>query len=210
MCGQISLSPVVAIRPPVLSNTFLETSLLILREPREDEARYFYELDQDPEVMRYLSDGRPTSVVEANVAMGRVQKILRAHTGRLGLWWALRKDSGEFLGWFHFRPDKSTPDDVRNIELGYRLKQKFWRKGFATEVSRVLIEFGFRGYGLDSVFAVTMKSNVASRGVMEKVGLRFVSEYLYESFLGPEKMAVRYELKRGAWEKNQNCQKSDI
>ncbi len=178
---------------------FLETSRVILREPREDEARFFFELDQDPEVMRYLSDGRPTSMDEARASMERVQTVLRTHAGRLGLWWAFKKDTGEFLGWFHFRPGRDTPTDDRNIELGYRLKQKFWRQGFTVEVSQALLELGFRSYGIEAVFAVTMKQNLASRGVMEKLGLQLVGEYVEELFPGSDKRGVRYLLKRADW-----------
>jgi hypothetical protein len=52
-----------------------------------------------------------------------------------------------------FRPDRKTLDRVNELELGYRLKKKFWGKGYVTEVSRALIQKAFRDCGADFVFA---------------------------------------------------------
>ena len=41
---------------------------------------------------------------------------------RLGTWAAESTATGEFLGWFHFRPGHGS-DDITNIDLGYRLRR---------------------------------------------------------------------------------------
>jgi RimJ/RimL family protein N-acetyltransferase len=154
---------------------FLETERLILRRFTAADADNLFELDSDPEVMRYLNGGTPTSrhVVENDV----LPRFLRSYEryGGFGYWAAIEKTSGAFIGWFGLRPR----DDQRfdEVELGYRLRQSAWRKGYATEGSRALIRKGFSELGVQRVYATTYEDNLASRRVMEKSGLTLVRRY---------------------------------
>lgn len=181
-----------------MNKIFLETDRTFLRETSPNDTSLLLDLDSDPEVMKYLNDGRPSTPEEVKAAMDRIIKVIEKHHPRFGFWLAYSKENNEFMGWFHFRPGKKTPDDTKNIELGYRLKKKYWGQGFATEVSRALIKLGFEKYKIDSVFAITMKANLSSQNVMKKLGMSFVTEYIEEEFPGKDKIAVRYELKRSA------------
>ncbi|HLK26090.1 MAG TPA: GNAT family N-acetyltransferase, partial [Caulobacteraceae bacterium] len=60
---------------------------------------------------------------------------------------------------------------------GYRLRKAFWGRGYASEGARALIDRAFRDHGARRVFACTYAENLASRGVMEKCGMRFVRAY---------------------------------
>ncbi len=132
---------------------------------------------------------------------------------RYGFWAAIEKDSGEFLGWFHFRPQEGAhPDEV---ELGYRLRRAAWGKGYATEASHALIRKGFTEMGVRRVVASTYQDNVASRRVMEKVGMTLVRTFR----VTPEALAretfglaspevfdgddVEYALEKADWERQQ-------
>jgi RimJ/RimL family protein N-acetyltransferase len=57
------------------------------------------------------------------------------------------------------------------IELGYRLRQSAWGKGYATEGSRALMDKGFTEFGVRCVVAETLAGNSGSRRVLEKSGL---------------------------------------
>ena len=100
------------------------------------------------------------------------------------------------MGWFHFRRLKSDPDNFQKIELGYRLAKKFWGKGYATEISKELLRKGFLELGVEEVWAHAMKKNHASTRVMEKVGLRFEREEIYEQWPGEDKECVWYHKKK--------------
>jgi RimJ/RimL family protein N-acetyltransferase len=87
------------------------------------------------------------------------------------------------------------------IELGYRLKRSFWGKGFATEGARALIAYGFDQLGLDSIMAQTLQRNLASRRVMEKLGMRVETEFTYPGeglsfWTTAERAAIRYSIHR--------------
>jgi len=48
--------------------------------------------------------------------------------------------TGEFLGWFHFRPRPDAGPGA--AEPGYRLRKPAWGQGYATEGPRALIGKG--------------------------------------------------------------------
>lgn len=173
---------------------FLETQRMIFREITSADEENLLDLDSDPEVMKYLTLGTPSTREEIQATLIRIRDLLTKHRGRFGIWAAIEKDSGKFMGWFLFRPDKEQPENTDRIEIGYRLKKEFWGKGFATEGSRALLEKGFQEYKIPEIFAMAMKRNKASWNVMEKLGMTYVREYPYDKF--PEEIIVEYSILR--------------
>lgn len=116
----------------------------------------------------------------------------------LGYWVAVEKATGDWIGWFHFRP---APSDPSEMELGYRLRKSAWGKGYATEGAGALVRKGFAERSVTRVTATALAANHASLRVMEKVGLRFERSYIHE-FTDPETgevteyPAVKYALDR--------------
>ena len=151
-------------------DVFLETQRLILRRFTSADVDNLIELDNDPDVMRYINGGMPTS--RAEIEHDRLPAYMSYYQrfAGFGFWAAIEKSSGAFIGWFHFRPEPNGPQD--EVELGYRLRKSAWGNGYATEGSRALIAKGFAEFGVRRVFATTMVVNTASRRVMEKSGLR--------------------------------------
>jgi RimJ/RimL family protein N-acetyltransferase len=183
------------------THIILETPRLAMRQFTEHDVDNLFGLNSDPEVMRYLTGGRPTPREEIR------DQIIPFHLGvydrldRLGTWAAESTATGEFLGWFHFRPG---PDgDITNIDLGYRLRRPTWNMGYATEGSRALISMGFTDLGVQRVFAHTMTVNIASRRVLEKCGLTLVRTTPYERadiIEGAQHGEVEYALTKPEWQ----------
>jgi RimJ/RimL family protein N-acetyltransferase len=178
---------------------YAQSERLYLREFIPTDAGLLFDLDSDPEVMRFLSDGKTTPIEQIQNDMPRILNYAQKHDHKLGIWVAHLNSSDEFIGWFLLRPDKKRPDDLKNIELGYRLKQKFWRQGFATEMSQVLLRKAFDLPATEAVFARTHLLNVGSWSVMKKLGMTFKHEYLEDDFIGADKRAVLYEITREQW-----------
>ena len=173
---------------------FIETERLRLRRLTAADADKLVELDSDPEVMRHISRGQPTprSIIEHE----HLPRILSwdAHGPEVGFWAVELRNTGEFLGWFHLRPDKLEPADM---ELGYRLRRAAWGHGYATEMGRELVRRALDERGLPRVVARTLIGNLASRRVMEKCGLRLAGEFVYPETMLPgwgseERRAVKY------------------
>ena len=179
----------------------LETPRLIMRQFTKDDVENLFDLNSDPEVMRYINGGRPTprEVIRDEIIPFHLAVYNRLD--RLGTWAAESSTTGEFLGWFHFRPGPDT--DITNIDLGYRLRRSAWNKGYATEGSQALISGGFTDLGVERVFGHTMTVNTASRRVMEKCGLTLVRTSAYEGadvIEGAEHGEVEYALTKPEWE----------
>ena len=175
---------------------FLQTPRLVLRPFTDDDVDLLIELDSDPEVMRYLGNGRPTPPERI---ISTVHPHFVKHPDQYFA--AYETQSDTFIGWFElaYKPDVGP----RDRELGYRLRRAAWGKGYATEGSRALIEKAFTELGVDRVWAETMAVNTASRRVMEKAGLRYVRTYHTEwdePIPGTEHGEVVYELHRADWE----------
>ena len=180
---------------------FLETTRLTLRRFTTADEDNLVELDGDPEVMRFLTGGKPTPREEIR---DRILPRLLAYYERsegFGFWAAEEKSTGHFVGWFHFRPRLREPR-AGEIELGYRLRRSAWGKGYATEGSRALIRKGFTELGVERVFAETMAVNLGSRRVMEKSGLTLVRTFHpdgLDPIEGSEHGEVEYALDRADW-----------
>ena len=180
---------------------FLETERLVLRRFTTGDVDNLVGLDADPDVMRFVSGGIPTSRDEIE------NEFLPAFLGyyqryqAYGFWAAIEKSTGDFLGWFHFRPREGTAPD--QVELGYRMRKSAWGKGYATEGSRALIRKGFAESGVQRVTAEAMAANMASRRVMEKAGLTLVQTFSqpWPDATGSHEIeAVEYALDRADWE----------
>lgn len=179
----------------------LQTARLALREFTPDDLDNLFDLNSDPEVMRYLTGGRPTPREVLRDEIIPFHLAVYQRLDRLGTWAAESTSTGEFLGWFHFRP--GSDGDVTNIDLGYRLHRSAWHQGYATEGSRALINMGFAELGVQRVFAHTMAANAASRRVLEKCGLKLVHTTPYQGsdvIDGAEHGEVEYALTRPEWQ----------
>lgn len=175
-------------------DVFLKTDRIILRQIEEQDWELLQELDSDPEVMRYLSHGVPSPAPEIDRALNIMLGFKQKFKGELGFWIALDLASQSFIGWFHLRPLKAFPDDIDKLEIGYRLKKKYWGKGLATEGAKALLDLAIKR-GTSEVWAHTMLGNTGSSNVMKKIGLQFHREELYEAYPGPDKRCVWYWLK---------------
>lgn len=179
----------------------LETERLILRRFTEDDVHNLFALDNDPEVMRFLNGGKPVPLERIRDVTLPALLAYYERPGGFGFWAAEEKSTGEFIGWFHFRPAKDAPPG--EIELGYRLRKSAWGKGYGTEGSRALIERGFTEQGVERVTAFTMTVNTGSRRVMEKSGLTFVRTFFQdwpEPIEGSDKGEVEYALTKSEWQ----------
>jgi RimJ/RimL family protein N-acetyltransferase len=189
----------------------LETERLVLRRFVQADADNLFDLNGDPAVMRFINGGRPTprEVIEGEV----LPRILRTSVQfpGFGYWAAVEKATGDFLGYFCLRPPRlSRPAQPGEMELGYRLRRAAWGRGYATEGARALVRKGFAELGVERVVATAYAEHLASRRVLEKVGLKLVrvfrmtAEDLAACGLSPEDAFdgedTEYALERAEWE----------
>lgn len=86
---------------------------------------------------------------------------------------------GEAIGGISIEPQ---PDIHRkNAELGYWLAEPFWGKGIITRAVKQAVDFAFKTYDIDRVFARPFGNNFASQKVLEKNN--FILEARFEKVL---------------------------
>jgi RimJ/RimL family protein N-acetyltransferase len=178
---------------------FLATNRLLFRRFTTADPDLLVELDSDPEVMRYINGGKPTKRI--HIETGTLPAMLRDYERfpGLGAFAAITKGGNEFIGWFMLLPDPAVGKDT--AELGYRLRKRFWGKGYATEGALALVRHGFVDADVRRIYAETMAVNTGSRRVMEKVGLQYELTYFppFAPIEGSEHGEVRYTLDREEW-----------
>ncbi|MGI8993208.1 MAG: GNAT family N-acetyltransferase [Nocardioidaceae bacterium] len=180
---------------------FVETERLVLRRFSAADEDHLVDLDSDPEVMRFLTGGKPTPrhVIRDEILPELLGEYQRGDG--CGRWAAIEKATAEFVGWFALRvPPRGTNAEV---ELGYRLRRSVWGHGYGAEGSAAVIAKGFRDLGVQRVYAETMAVNTASRRVLGKAGLRYVRTFHLswpEPIPGVEHGEVEYARDKATWQ----------
>lgn len=172
----------------------LRSPRLVLRDVTPDDAQHFFELDQDPEVMRFLGGVRADNSIERMSMLLAERRAWYANTPGLGLGACFlqsvsQQAAGEFIGWFMLRPRKYRPygadgtllEPTEDAELGYRLARRFWGQGYATEMSRALVRHGLEQLALRQIVAFVDPEHQASVRVLEKSGLSHAGRARYEA-----------------------------
>ncbi|MFZ4720566.1 MAG: GNAT family N-acetyltransferase [Ilumatobacteraceae bacterium] len=180
-------------------DVYLQTERMVLRQFTSDDLELLVTLDSEPGVKRYIDNDAPVDRDELAEMLDWWLGYEERSPGH-GFWAAIERATGEFLGWFHLRPDEYV--DPLEPELGYRLHRTAWGKGLATEGSLALIDHGFDALGARQITASTMAVNVGSRRVMEKAGMRLVRTFDIDWMTdvpGQDEGGVEYAITRDEW-----------
>lgn len=62
-------------------------------------------------------------------------------------------------------------NNSNGVEVGYRLKKDLWGNGYATEITRILLQYGFNHLNLTEIWGTTHPDNIGSQKVLLKAGL---------------------------------------
>jgi ribosomal-protein-alanine N-acetyltransferase len=111
-----------------------------------------------------------------------------AHDSKWGMYWIVLRDDllgRTLVGTAGF---KGAPKD-ETVEIGYGIVAEHQRRGYATEATRAMLAYAFNLASVHRVIAETLPSLIASIGVLEKCGFRFIGD-------GSEPGVIRYEVVR--------------
>ncbi|HEX8283648.1 MAG TPA: GNAT family N-acetyltransferase [Pyrinomonadaceae bacterium] len=177
----------------------LRTERLVLRMFRDEDLDEYAAIAGDPEVTRYLGDGRPLSRADAwrQMAMILGHWRLRGY----GMWAAEESATGRLVGRIGF----FNPEGWPGFELGWTLAREFWGRGYATEGARAALEHCFTKTGRDHVISLIRPANAPSIRVAERLGEELEgrvdlsgSEALVYGITREDWLAARRESKSGS------------
>lgn len=147
----------------------LETERLLLRNWKTSDFPVFAKMTADPQVMRYFP--KTLSREESYALASKIQGLILEKGW--GFWAVELKETGEFIGFvgLHHQEEHVPIPNTPFVEIGWRLASQYWRKGYASEAARGVLEYAFSQLGATDVYAFTTKTNIPSQKVMETLGM---------------------------------------
>ena len=175
-----------------------ETERLRLRTWSEADKAEFVRVTNRPAVMRWLGGVQDDRSMSA--AFERIDGYQRdfGHT----LWVVERKSDEALLGFCGLKrvnsPGASCPGD---FEIGWRLREDAWGKGFAKEAAIASLDLAFARFGAPHVVALTVAGNADSQALMKRLGMRRRGDLDFEdSRFGPElNPSIVYRIEAVDW-----------
>ena len=160
--------------PAFLLMSEIETERLLLKNYTEPDKENLIALFTDERVMKHVDTGVFT--IEKAEALWKKMFEVFYPQGIDTIYAVFARDDGRYVGHASIRP---RPEKTEDWEIGYILKTEEWGKGYATEIARNLIEYGFDKLKLTQVVATIDDDNFGSIKVAEKAGMHF-SHYEYD------------------------------
>ncbi len=182
-----------------MKGVVLQTERLILRPWTQADRAPFAAMNADPEVRRFFPSlqTRAESDASADFLSGQFERTA------FGPWAVEVPGVVPFARCCGRWETKIDVPPRGRVEIGWRLARNCWGKGYATEAARAALDFGFREAELPEVVAFVVPANVASRGVMDRIGLREVPDGAFDHPRVPEGSPLRrhllYCLSRAEW-----------
>ena len=154
----------------------LQTERLLLRRfvpgDLDDLARVY----ADRYVRRHFPDG----VLTREETREELEWFLDGHPDdpQLGLWAAIHKPSGRFIGRCGLLP--WTIEGRVEIEVAYLIDRAYWRQGLGFEAARGLVRYGFEQLKSARLISLIAPGNLASQRTAEKAGMEFDCEIVLD------------------------------
>ena len=160
---------------------------MILRRLAPSDARALFRTVGDPDVMRYWVPGPDSDVDQTLRRISAIDDHWRVH----GFGdWAVIDGGGEVIGFAGLH----HITDMAEVNVGYALEHAMWGRGIGGEVCRLVLDLGFRRFGLPEIVAVIDPRNAASLRLAASCGLTVRERLLWN---GHDRIV--YAITRDEW-----------
>jgi ribosomal-protein-alanine N-acetyltransferase len=145
----------------------LETERLLLRRWQDSDREPFAAMNADPRVMEFFP-----GCLTREESDQLIDDIESHFDNRgFGLFATELKAEHSLIGFIGLHVASFQAHFTPCVEIGWRIAVPYWGKGLATEGSREVIRYAFEWLRLESLVSFTVPENVASRRLMEKLGM---------------------------------------
>jgi len=155
----------------------LKTERLILREMLVSDAEALFEMDSNPKVHQYLWNKplKNSSEVQSYIESVKNQYL----ENNIGRFVVVLKETNELMGWAGLKYNTEMVNNkIHFYDIGYRLNERFWGKGYASEASFAWLDYGFNVMKIKVMEAAAHSDNIASNKILLKIGLKMTEQYL--------------------------------
>ena len=165
----------------------VRTARTRLRPASMRDVGYLHRLWTEPAVRRFFWDDEVITRGRAEAAVREGVEDFGRHG--LGLWISERREGGRapvgFCGLRHL-------DGGPEVEVLYGISPAEWGRGYATEIAQAILRYGFETAGLTRIWGIADAENLASRRVLEKIGMTFEG-YVVDDGREEARYAIRAE-----------------
>ena len=151
----------------------IETPRLLLRQLTLDDAEDLYRIYSHPDSFKYMSNEKPLLWEQTRTLIDSFTEHWQRH--KFGVWAVVYKPNQKLIGHCGFKFLENTPE----VQIGYLLLKSFWGIGLGTEAASAALRYGFEVAQLKRIVAIAKPENIASRRVMEKIGMKYEKEAYY-------------------------------
>lgn len=159
-----------------------------------------HELISDPVVMYYLdsirTDTKEESLKNIKLAMEDIDK-----PGRKYYFFRIsERTNGKHIGEIGYTVDKVTPKG-KYVEIGYFIREKYWRQGYAGEALRAVIDYAFKEGGVYRILGTCMKDNEGSARTLAGCGFTLEGDLKkFEFYKNAYRDRLIFRLLKDEWE----------
>ena len=181
-----------------MADIIAETDRLILRTIDDNDAIEQDRLLNTPTVMARLGGVKELHEIEAKHAKSQA---LYAREG-FSFLFMVEKASGEMVGHCGIkRVDNPRAPNVGDHEIGWLVREDRWRRGYAEEAMRAVLEWAFGRVAAPYVVALTSEANVGSWKLMEKLGMTRRKDLDFEDpdYPPEDRTIIQYSLTKEEW-----------
>ncbi|MDB5824728.1 MAG: N-acetyltransferase [Herminiimonas sp.] len=161
----------------------LRTERLQLVALQSEHFNAFADLHADPQTMQYIGDGHSLDQVEAWLHLAML--LGHWHLRGYGVWAVEERGKEGLVG----RSGLLHPEGWPDPELSWMIAPSMRGRGYAVEAARAVLDFSFRGLGLERVISLVRPGNVGSARVAARLGGVLVETI---DFLGSPMQVFRY------------------
>lgn len=177
-----------------------ETARLILRTEAPGDLDRWMEVMNTPVLRKHLGGVQERHQIESKFARNAAGFAKEGY----GFWHLQTKEDGLLNGYCGIGLiEVAAAGPVLNgaMQIGWSIAESHWRKGYAEEAARAVIDLAFNRHGLDLLYAQTSDANFASWRMMEKLGMVRMREldYVDPDYPPEENPTIIYRLKREDW-----------
>lgn len=182
-----------------MADIVAETDRLILRTIDDSDAGEQDRLLNTPTVMARLGGVKELHEIEAKHARSQALYVREGFS----FLFMVEKASGEMVGHCGIkRVDNPLAPNVGDHEIGWLVREDRWRRGYAEEAMRAVLEWAFARVAAPYVVALTSEANVGSWKLMEKLGMTRRKDLDFEDpdYPPEDRTVIQYSLTKEEWE----------
>lgn len=157
----------------------IKTNRLILRKIQLSDAEALFEMDNNPNVHLYLGNEPVQFIDEVHEYIKSIQnQYIKNGIGRFAV---VLKETNEVMGWCGIKfVTESENNHVNFYDIGFRLQEKHWRKGYGLESTKAWLDFGFNQMKIQVMNASAHVDNDGSNAILQKIGMIQKGHYFYD------------------------------